>query len=105
MLFRSSVPVRLSDQHPETGSIPGSSTEKPLVREVISGQFSFYQQFWKKRVEGGRKASNAAEPWETMLGGEAAITPEQLGFEPSRFRDWLIANRDTFIRSMDAPIG
>ena len=27
MSFRSSVPVRLRDQHPETGSIPGSSTE------------------------------------------------------------------------------
>ena len=28
MSFRSSVPVRLRDQHPETGSIPGSSTIK-----------------------------------------------------------------------------
>jgi hypothetical protein len=27
MSFRSSEPVRLRDQHPETGSIPGSSTE------------------------------------------------------------------------------
>ena len=27
MSFRSSVPIRLRDQHPETGSIPGSSTE------------------------------------------------------------------------------
>jgi len=26
MSFHSSVPVRLRDQHPETGSIPGSST-------------------------------------------------------------------------------
>jgi hypothetical protein len=30
--FRSSVPARLRDQQPETGSIPGSSTEKVLVR-------------------------------------------------------------------------
>jgi hypothetical protein len=28
MSFRSSVPVRLRDQYPETGSIPGSSTQK-----------------------------------------------------------------------------
>jgi ATP-dependent exoDNAse (exonuclease V) alpha subunit len=34
MSFRSSVPVRLSDQHPETGSIPGSSTEKVQVTTI-----------------------------------------------------------------------
>jgi hypothetical protein len=28
--FRSSAPVRLTDQHPETGSIPGSSTSLDL---------------------------------------------------------------------------
>ena len=32
MSFRSSAPVRLRDQDRETGSIPGSSTEKVLVR-------------------------------------------------------------------------
>ena len=32
MSFTSSVPVRLRDQHPETGSIPGSSTGKMQVR-------------------------------------------------------------------------
>jgi hypothetical protein len=41
MSFRSSVPVRLSDQPPETGSIPGSSTEKLLVRDTNSDQFSY----------------------------------------------------------------
>ncbi|MFE2999260.1 SDR family oxidoreductase [Nocardia sp. NPDC059246] len=44
-------------------------------------------------------------PWETMLGSEALITPEQLGFKPTPFRDWLIANRDSFIRSADASVG
>jgi hypothetical protein len=34
MSFRSSVQVRLRDRHPETGSIPGSSTEKVLVRAI-----------------------------------------------------------------------
>ena len=41
MSFRSSVPVRLRDQHPETGSIPGSSTQKTLVRAASSGQLFF----------------------------------------------------------------
>ena len=36
MSFRSSAPVRLRDQHPEAGSIPGSSTDgRPRFRDAI----------------------------------------------------------------------
>jgi hypothetical protein len=34
MSFRSLVPVRLGDQHPETGSIPGSSTEQAWAKSL-----------------------------------------------------------------------
>nr|WP_194236147.1 NmrA family NAD(P)-binding protein [Streptomyces acidicola] len=44
-------------------------------------------------------------PWETMLAGEAAITPGHLRFEPSRFRDWLTANRDAFLGPAQTPAG
>ena len=43
MSFRSSTPVWLRGQGPETGSIPGSSTGKKLVRVTSFGQFSFHQ--------------------------------------------------------------
>jgi hypothetical protein len=51
MSFRSSVPVRLRDQHPETGSIPGSSTKKMQVRDTFSGLFLFsstLHQHWRQ---------------------------------------------------------
>jgi hypothetical protein len=31
MSFRSSVPIRFPDQHPETGSIPGTCTKGPQL--------------------------------------------------------------------------
>jgi hypothetical protein len=42
--FRSSVPVRLRDQHPETGSIPGSSTDRAAaMRPFLFGYFTTHQ--------------------------------------------------------------
>lgn len=37
MSFRRSASARLMGQHPKTGSIPGSSTSKAKVRDVIPG--------------------------------------------------------------------
>jgi hypothetical protein len=38
---RSSAPVRLREQHPDPGSIPGSSTGKMQVRATSPDLFSF----------------------------------------------------------------
>jgi hypothetical protein len=44
MSFRSSVRVRLSDQHPETGSIPGSSTTEGAGQGTqVLASFLFHQ--------------------------------------------------------------
>ena len=62
--FRSSVPVRLGDQHPETGSIPGSSTGKTLVRAISSGQFSFFAKANNRHSAAGLpSATDGAPAW------------------------------------------
>jgi hypothetical protein len=78
MSFRSSVPVRLRDQHPETGSIPGSSTEKVWPGLVGDGVV---------RSPCGRAVERDGRSVSVLAGQSVSAAAQHLGARPGKKRD------------------